>query len=188
MAGLLLAALLSLLSLGSSQKSQLRVAFAYTHTITDMSWTWRVNQGRMFMAAQLMDLYPGLDLQTHFHENTDDNARPPNCPSIFETWAKSKMDIIFGSSFGYQFCMAFLAPKYTDTLWFPLLGDMNLTLPNWGLGVGNVHQTLFLAGMVAGRETRTGKVGACMPVPIPQSYGHLAAFAQGVAYVNASVQ
>eukprot|EP00667_Euglena_gracilis_P010386 EG_transcript_10582 len=65
---------------------------------------------------------------------------------------------------------------------------MNLTLPNWGLGVGNIHHVLFLAGMVAGPETQTGKVGACMPVPIPQSYGHLAAFAQGVAYANASVQ
>eukprot|EP00667_Euglena_gracilis_P027996 EG_transcript_35243 len=178
MVGLLLTALLALLPLAAGQRTQLRVAFAYFSATTDLSWSWRVNQGRIFMAGQLLNLYPNVTVQTYYAENQDDNAMPPNCPSIFETWARSKMDIIFGTSYGFQYCMASLAPKYPDTLWFPLLGDINLTLPNWGLGQGNIHQTLFLAGMVAGRETRTGKVGACMPIPIPQSYGHLAAFAQ----------
>eukprot|EP00667_Euglena_gracilis_P017528 EG_transcript_18478 len=179
---------LTLVSSGAGQKTQLRVAFAYFSAITDLSWTWRLNQGRIYMAGQLLNLYPNMALQTYYAESMDDNAMPPNCPPNFEIWAKSKMDIIFGTSYGFQFCMAALAPKYPDTLWFPIVGDINLTLPNWGRGVGNIHQTLFLAGMVAGRETKTGKVGACMPIPIPISYGHLAAFAQGVAYANASVQ
>eukprot|EP00667_Euglena_gracilis_P006537 EG_transcript_6593 len=140
------------------------------------------------MASQLLDLYPGLSVETYYMENVQEYAFPPNCPAIYETWAKSKMDIIFGTSDGLQYCMAYLAPKYPDTVWFTLLGDINLTLPNWGVGVGNIHQTIFLAGMLAGRETKTGKVGVCMPVRMPQSYGHLAAFAQGVASVNASVQ
>eukprot|EP00668_Euglena_longa_P010095 GGOE01012227.1.p1 GENE.GGOE01012227.1~~GGOE01012227.1.p1 ORF type:complete len:926 (-),score=254.05 GGOE01012227.1:270-2705(-) len=84
--------------------------------------------------------------------------------------------------------MAYLAPKYPDTLWFHLTGDLNVSLPNWGLGSAKIHQTIFLAGMVAGRETKTGRVGACMQVRIPETYSHLAAFALGVAYVNASVK
>eukprot|EP00667_Euglena_gracilis_P001650 EG_transcript_1650 len=185
---LLIPVLLSLLTLGACQKTELRVAFAYFSATTDFSWTWRANQGRIYMVGQLLDLYPGLTVQTYYHENMDDNAMPPNCPPQFEAWAQQKMDIIFGTSYGFQYCMASLAPKYPDTLWFPLLGDLNLTLPNWGLGVGNIHQTMFLAGMVAGKETKTGKVGACMPIAIPQTYAHLAAFALGVAYANASVQ
>eukprot|EP00667_Euglena_gracilis_P019254 EG_transcript_20600 len=98
------------------------------------------------------------------------------------------MDLIFGTSYGYQFCMAQLAPKYPDTIWVPLTGDTSLPLPNWGLGHAKIQQAIFLAGMVAGRETRTGKVGACMPIRIPETYSHLAAFAQGVAAANASVQ
>eukprot|EP00668_Euglena_longa_P022193 GGOE01027602.1.p1 GENE.GGOE01027602.1~~GGOE01027602.1.p1 ORF type:complete len:879 (-),score=205.33 GGOE01027602.1:1480-4116(-) len=84
--------------------------------------------------------------------------------------------------------MAELAPKYPDTVWFHLTGDLNMSLPNWGLGSAKIHQTIFLAGMVAGRETKTGKVGACMQVRIPETYSHLAAFALGVAYVNSSVE
>eukprot|EP00667_Euglena_gracilis_P000991 EG_transcript_990 len=148
-----------------------------------------MNQGRMYMVGQLMALYPDLAVQTYYQEEVPDSGTPPgDCPPIFTTWAEQKMDIIFGTSNGYQFCMAYLAAQYPDTLWFDLLGDMNLTLPNWGIGVGNIHQAMFLAGMVAGRETKTGKVGACMPLRIPQTYAHLAAFAYGVAYANASVE
>lgn len=47
---------------------------------------------------------------------------PPDCPSIFETWAQQGMDIIVGTSFGFQWCMAELAARYNNTVWFHISG------------------------------------------------------------------
>lgn len=38
------------------------------------------------------------------------------------------------------------------------------------------HQTIYLAGMVAGQETRTGRVGACMPVVDYETFPGLSAW------------
>lgn len=35
---------------------------------SDLSWTWRLNQGRIFMAGQLLNLYPNVALQTYYAE------------------------------------------------------------------------------------------------------------------------
>eukprot|EP00667_Euglena_gracilis_P002293 EG_transcript_2295 len=188
MASIALLILSLLFCLGAGQKTQLRVAFVYPQTTNDFGWTWRMNQGRIYMVGQLLSLYPGLLVQTYYQEEVPDSASPPDCPPIFYTWAQQKMDIIFGTSYGYQFCMSYLAAKFPDTLWFALTGDISLPLPNWGLGSAKIHHAMFLAGMVAGRETQTGKVGVCMPVRIPETYSHLAAFALGAAQANTSVK
>lgn len=55
--------------------------------------------------------------------NVPDGARPPDCP-VFEAWAAQGMDLVVGTSYGHQYCMAYLAPKYprhttTSGLTFP---------------------------------------------------------------------
>eukprot|EP00667_Euglena_gracilis_P033412 EG_transcript_54186 len=104
-----------LLPLSMGRKTQLRVTFVYYEATTDFSWTWRMNQGRIYMVGQLLDLYPDLSVQTSYRENIPEDA-PPNCSPVLEELAQQKMDLIFGTSYGYQFCMAQLAPKYPDTI------------------------------------------------------------------------
>eukprot|EP00667_Euglena_gracilis_P003998 EG_transcript_4012 len=179
--------LLALLALVSGRQTSLKVAFSFYEPTNDMSWSWRMNQGRIYMLGQLLDLYPDLSVQTFSEENVPDGARPPDCP-VFEAWAAQGMDLVVGTSYGHQYCMAYLAPKYPNTVWFAVTGDLHPNLTNWGLGYARIYQTIYLAGMVAGQETRTGRVGACMPVVDYETYSHLAAFALGVAAVNASVK
>eukprot|EP00668_Euglena_longa_P004752 GGOE01005550.1.p1 GENE.GGOE01005550.1~~GGOE01005550.1.p1 ORF type:complete len:781 (-),score=159.61 GGOE01005550.1:397-2412(-) len=82
--------------------------------------------------------------------------------------------------------MAALAPKYPDTTWLAIAGDLHLNVSNWGIAYAQIHEPTYLAGIVAGYASHTGKVGCVMPIKLPETHRQLAAFALGVAHVNAS--
>eukprot|EP00667_Euglena_gracilis_P002432 EG_transcript_2433 len=168
-----------------AQKTSMTVAFAYLETALDLGWTWRHNQGRIYMHTRLLEKYPGLSLQSIYEENVPDTL---NCTPIFKTWAIQQVDLIVGTSYGHQFCMAPLALQYPNTTWLAIAGDLQLDVPNWGLAYTKVHQPTYLAGIIAGHASQTGKVGCVMPIKIPETQRLLAAFALGVSHVNASYE
>ena len=86
-------------------RTKLSVGFVYLTTTSDLGWTWRHNQGRVFMHTQLAAKYPNLEVHTFYEQSVDDTLRPPNCPPIWDKWGKDGIDIVFGTSFGHQFCM-----------------------------------------------------------------------------------
>eukprot|EP00667_Euglena_gracilis_P003091 EG_transcript_3102 len=165
------------------QKASMTVAFAYLETALDLGWTWRHNQGRVYMHTRLLEKYPTLSLQSIYEENV---PQDPDCSPIFEEWAQHGVDLIVGTSYGYQACMAPLAPKYPKTTWLAIAGTIQLNVSNWGIAYARIYEPTYLAGIIAGHATKTGHIGCVMPLPIPENYRLLAAFALGVSHVNAS--
>ena len=171
----------------TTNRTKLSVAFVYLTTTKDLGWTWRHNQGRIFLHGALTEKYPDLDVQTNYVDDVPE-VNPPNCPPIWDQLGAEGKDIVFGTSFGFQFCMVEMVGKYPNTVWFAVSGFLSPAVPNWGLGYARIYQPTYLAGIVAGRATKTGKVGAVMPIKIPETQRQLAAFALGVASVNASIE
>ena len=171
----------------TTNRTKLSVVFVYFTNAKDLGWTWRHNQGRIFLHGALTEKYPDLDVQTNYVDDVPE-VNPPNCPPIWDQLGAEGKDIVFGTSFGFQFCMVEMVGKYPNTVWFAVSGFLSPAVPNWGLGYARIYQPTYLAGIVAGRATKTGKVGAVMPIKIPETQRQLAAFALGVASVNASIE
>ena len=172
-----------------AKKTRLDIGFVFWATTSDLGWTWRHNQGRIFMHTKMVEQYPSLEVHTYYEQNVNDKVRPPHCPSIYDRWGAAKLDIVFGTSFGHQYCMVDMVDKYPNTVWFHVSGF--LPKPgrlNWGLGYARIYQPTYLSGIVAAHESQTQKIGAIFPVKLPETLRQLAAFALGVAYVNASAE
>eukprot|EP00667_Euglena_gracilis_P001625 EG_transcript_1625 len=159
------------------------VAFAYAKVTSDLGWTWRHNQGRIYMHTRLLEEFPTLALQSIYEENVPEYV---DCTNVFEAWARRGVDLIVGTSYGHQFCMAPLAAKYPNTIFFAIAGDIDPNVPNWGSANARIYQPTYLAGIIAGHATVSGKVGGVLPMKLPQPQQLLAAFALGVAHANAS--
>ena len=172
-----------------AKKTHLDIGFVWVRDTSEMGWTWRHNQGRIFMHTRLTEKYPELEVRTHYAKNVDDTVKPPNCPSIYDKWGSAGLDIVFGTSFGHQECLADMVDKYPNTVWFHISGFLQKPeARNWGLGYARIYQPTYLAGIVAARGSQTGKIGAVFPRKLPETQRQLAAFALGVAHANASAE
>ena len=123
-----------------AKKTHLDIGFVWVRTTSEMGWTWRHNQGCIFMHTRLTEKYPELEVRTHYAKNVDDTVKPPNCPSIYDKWGSSGLDIVFGTSFGHQECLADMVDKYPNTVWFHISGFLQKPeARNWGLGYARIY-------------------------------------------------
>eukprot|EP00667_Euglena_gracilis_P012165 EG_transcript_12473 len=166
-------------------KASMTVAFAYYETASDLGWTWRHNQGRVYMQTNLQELYPSVSFQSIYAENV---PLYPECSPLFEGWAAAGVDLIVGTSYGFEQCMSPLAFKYRRTVWLAVSGLTHPNVTNWGTAWGRIYQPTYLAGIVAAHASKTGKLGCVMPLKVSDTLMALDAFALGVAHVNASYE
>eukprot|EP00667_Euglena_gracilis_P002136 EG_transcript_2136 len=137
------------------------------------------------MHTRLREEYPDLALQSIYQDGVPEY---PECSPIFEVWAKKGVDLIVGTAYGHQYCMQPLAWKYPNTMWLAITGDVHPNISNWATASGRIYQPTYLAGIIAGHATRTGRVGCVMPYRMADTRRQLAAFALGVAHFNASYE
>jgi simple sugar transport system substrate-binding protein/basic membrane protein A len=97
--------------------------------------------------------------------------------------------IIFSTSYGYKDYAVTLAKKYPDVA---VLQQGNFISPpvppNANTYFGNVFETVYLAGIAAGKATKTGKLGFVAAFPIPQTLLNINAFELGAQTVRPGVQ
>jgi basic membrane protein A and related proteins len=93
--------------------------------------------------------------------------------------------IIFSTSYGYKDYAVSLAGKHSDVAVLQQGNFMAAPLPaNANTYFGNVYETVYLAGIAAGKATKTGKLGFVAAFPIPQSLLNINAFELGAKSVN----
>ncbi len=97
--------------------------------------------------------------------------------------------IIFSTSYGYlDFAMA-LAKKHPDIAVFQQGNFIKGAVPpNANTFFGNVYETVYLAGIAAGKATKSNKLGFVAAFPIPQTLLNIDAFQLGAQSVNPAVQ
>jgi basic membrane protein A len=97
--------------------------------------------------------------------------------------------IIFSTSYGYKDYAVSLAKAHSNIV---VLQQGNFITPpvppNANTYFGDVYETVYMAGIAAGKATKTNKLGFVAAFPIPQTLLNINAFELGAQSVNPKVK
>ena len=155
------------------EPEKLKVAFVYVGPVGDAGWSWAHDEARK-------DLEQQFDwVETAYLESVPEGAESERVLSQF---AEKGYKLIFTTSFGYMDPTIKVAERYPDVTFMHCSGYKRSD--NVGTYFGRMYQAKYLSGIIAGRTTKSGKVGFVAPHPIPEVIRHVDAFALGVRSVN----
>lgn len=152
----------------------LKVGFVYVTPVTDAGWVRQHEEGRKAMEAAL----PGR-VTTTYVENV---AEGPDAERVIRDLAATGHRLIFTPSFGYMEPTLKVAQAYPDVKFESITGYK--TAPNVATANARYYEGRYLAGIAAGRMTKTGVAGYVAGFPIPEVLQGINAFALGMRSVN----
>jgi basic membrane protein A len=138
------------------------------------------NQAAYDGAMAVKDAFPDLDVLTAENvPETDEAAR------VMEGMIAKGAKIIFATSYGHLDAAMKVAADHPDVAVVQQGNLIKGDVPaNAGTYFGTVYEPVFLAGIVAGKQTKTNKLGYVYAFPIPQTIANINAFELGALSVN----
>lgn len=169
---------LTLLNCSNDKKSnqsdeELNVGFLFVGPIGDGGWNYAHNQGRI----EIEDL-PYIN-NVFYRENA--SAKETSVLAI-EELIEEGANLIFATSLNHKEATLEMAEKYPEVIFescSTFLEDENI-----GSYFGKIYQAWYLAGLVAGLQTETNKIGVVVAQAIPECRRITNAFALGVKRTN----
>ncbi len=116
-----------------------------------------------------------------------DSVKPADFDRVLRDYAESGHDLIMGDSFGTERITRRVAKDYPGTA-FVFGSGMGPTDPNFGVFDNWIHEPAYLAGMIAGKMTKSSVVGVVAAIPIPEVNRLSNAFCAGAKEVNEAVK
>ncbi|WP_454763194.1 BMP family ABC transporter substrate-binding protein [Cupriavidus campinensis] len=153
----------------------LKVAFVYIGPVGDAGWTFAHDVGRKAVEAKFGD-----KVKTTFVENVPESAA--DAERVFRDLASQGNKLIFGTTFGYQESMLKVAKEFPDVKFEHATGFK--TAENLAQYDVRTYEGAYLAGVVAGKMSKTGKMGVVASVPIPEVIRNIDSFTLGARSVN----
>jgi basic membrane protein A and related proteins len=150
----------------------LDIGFLYVGPVGDHGWSRTHDVGRMELEASVEGV------TTHFAPS----VAPSDAAARIDEFVARGDEVIVGTSFDFLVAIREASLRYPDTQFLICSGFE--TSPNLGSYFGRMEQVLFQAGVLAGRMTRTDRIGLVNPVVIPETVRHTNAFTRGVRSVN----
>jgi basic membrane protein A len=155
-------------------KPPLRVAFVYVSPVSDAGWTRQHDDGRRELVGTLGDR-----VSTTFVEKVAEGA---DAERVIRDLAAQGHALIFTTSFGYMAPTLKVAREFPDVAFEHASGYRSA--PNVGHYNARFYEGRYLAGIVAGRATRSNLLGYVAAYPIPEVLQGINAFALGARSVN----
>ena len=106
--------------------------------------------------------------------------------AVEEQMIREGATIIFATSFGYSGPTKDIIEKHPEVMFFHM-GDLE-HFENYGSFFGNIWQLEYTAGQVAGKTSKSGKLGFIAAFPIPQTLLNVNAFHLGARSVNPDIE
>lgn len=156
----------------------LKVGFVYVSPVGDAGWTAQHNAGREQMAQALGD-----QVTTTFVEKVPEGA---DAERVIRDLAQQGHKLIFTTSFGYMNPTIKVAEEFKDVKFEHATGYK--TAPNVNTYNARFYEGRYLAGMIAGRMSKTGTLGYVAAFPIPEVLQGINAFTLGARASNPKVQ
>ncbi|MFN8493615.1 MAG: BMP family ABC transporter substrate-binding protein [Caldilineaceae bacterium] len=116
-------------------------------------------------------------------ENVPESA---DAERVMENMIQQGAKMIFPQSFGYLDPALNVAKKHPDVIFMHPAGFK--LAPNLGTYWGNNFEAMYLAGVAAGKVTKTNKMGFITAFPIPNILASVNAFELGAQSVNPKVE
>lgn len=152
-----------------------KAAWIYVGPTNDGGWTTAHDNGRKAVEAALAG-----KVITTFKENVPEG---PEVATVIDDLVKDGNKIIFATSFGFGDAMIAAAKKYPDVKFEHATGLPN-DIANFSSYFGAGEESLYLAGMAAGKATKKNVIGFVAPFPIPEVVRHINAYTLGAQSVN----
>jgi len=152
---------------------EIKVAFVYVGPIGDGGWTYAHNEGRKALDK--------IGVKTAYVESVPEGTE---AEKVITQFASEGYDVIFTTSYGYMDTTIEVAKKFPDVIFGHCSGHKRAK--NVFTYFGRMYQPIYLNGIIAGKMTKTGKIGYVAPYPIPECIRHINAFTLGARSVNLS--
>jgi simple sugar transport system substrate-binding protein len=162
----------------TQSQTPLKVAFVYVAPVMDTGWVHQHDEGRKAVEAAL-----GGKVKTTYVENVPEG---PDAERVIRDLAQQGNKLIFTPSFGYMEPTLKVAKDFPDVKFESITGYK--TAPNVAVANARYYEGRYLAGVVAGRMTKSNLAGYVAGFPIPEVLQGINAFTLGMRSVNPKAQ
>jgi simple sugar transport system substrate-binding protein len=156
----------------------LKAAWVYVGPVGDAGWTFAHDQGRKAVEAHFGD-----KVVTTFVEKVPEGA---DAERVIRDLAQQGNKIIFATSFGFMEAMLKVAAEFPDVKFEHATGYK--TADNMRIYDASFYQDTYMAGVIAGKMTKTNTLGFVGSFPIPEVLRNINAFMLGAQSVNPKVK
>ena len=142
----------------ASAQEPVKVGFIFVGPVGDGGWTYEHNQGRLAVEAEFGD-----KVETIYQESVPEGA---DAERAMTQMALQGADLIFTTSFGYMDPTINVAAKFPDVKFEHATGYK--TAENVGVYSARFYEGRAVQGHIAGKMTKTNKIGYIASFPIPE--------------------
>lgn len=156
----------------------LKVAFAYVGPVGDGGWSFAHDNARKAVEKEFGDR-----IQTSYVESVPESA---DAERVLRDMAGQGNKLIFGTTFGYMEPMLKVAADHPDVKFEHATGYK--TAANMRTYDSRTYEGAYLAGVIAGKMTKTGTLGVVGSVPIPEVLRNINSFTLGAQSTNPKIK
>ena len=156
----------------------LKIAFAYIGPVGDGGWTFAHDNARKAIEAEFGD-----KVKTSFVESVSESA---DAERNFRDLVSQGNKLIFGTTFGYMEPMLKVAADSKDVKFEHATGYKQAE--NMRTYDSRTYEGAYMAGIIAGKMTKTNKLGVVASIPIPEVVRNINSFTLGAQSVNPKIK
>ena len=165
-------------SAAAAKPEPLKIAFAYVGPVGDGGWTFAHDNARKAMEKELGD-----KVMTTFVEKVPESG---DAERVFRDLAGQGYKLIFGTTFGYMEPMLKVAAdspgvKFEHATGYKMSANMRVYDSKF-------YEGAYMAGIVAGKMSKTGTLGFVGSFPIPEVLRNINAFTLGAQSINPKIK
>ena len=156
----------------------LKIGFAYVGPVGDGGWTFAHDNGRKAIEAEFGD-----KVVTSFVENVPESA---DAERVIRDMAGQGNTLIFGTTFGYMEPMLKVAGDMKEVKFEHATGYKQAD--NMRTYDSRTYEGAYMAGVIAGKMTKTNTLGVVASIPIPEVIRNINSFTLGAQSSNPKVK
>ena len=156
----------------------LKIAFAYVGPVGDGGWTFAHDNARKALEKEYGD-----KIVTSFVESVPESA---DAERVIRDMAGQGNKLIFGTTFGYMEPMLKVAADNPEVKFEHATGYK--TAPNLRTYDSRTYEGAYMAGVIAGRMTKSNTLGVVASIPIPEVIRNINSFTLGAQSSNPNIK
>ena len=156
----------------------LKIAFAYVGPVGDGGWTFAHDVGRKALEKEYGD-----KIVTSFVENVPEGA---DAERVIRDMVSQGNKLIFGTTFGYMEPMLKVAADTKGMMFEHATGFKQAD--NMRTYDSRTYEGAYMAGVIAGKMTKTNTLGVVASVPIPEVLRNINSFTLGAQSSNPKIK
>ena len=161
-----------------AKAAPLKIAFAYVGPVGDGGWTFAHDNARKALEKEYGD-----KIVTSFVESVPESA---DAERVIRDMAGQGNKLIFGTTFGYMEPMLKVAADNPEVKFEHATGYK--TAPNMRTYDSRTYEGAYMAGVIAGRMTKSNTLGVVASIPILEVIRNINSFTLGAQSSNPNIK